>query len=181
MRRAILAVISTIAGLVALLSFKSHVPAIAAATSGTGVTSGGTSGSGTGSSGSGSSGTGTSGTGTSGTSGTSGSSSGGQGFATGQQTGLPADEHTVTGNVANTIYGPVQIQLVVKDTKIVKVSVLQQPRNTINDIQIGQFAFPRLIGETLTAQNAKIDSVSGATYTSGGYIESLQSAVDKGI
>jgi hypothetical protein len=168
MRRAILAVVSTIAGLVALLSFKSHVPAIAAATSGTGVTSGGTSGSGTGSSGSG-------------TSGTSGSSSGGQGFATGQQTGLPADEHTVTGNVANTIYGPVQIQLVVKDNKIVKVSVLQQPRNTINDIQIGQFAFPRLIGETLTAQNAKIDSVSGATYTSGGYIESLQSAVDKGI
>ena len=171
MRRAILAVVSTIAGLVALLSFKSHVPAIAAATSGTGVSSGGTSGSGSGSSGSGSSG-----------SGSSGSSSGGQGgFATGRQTGLTADEHTVTGNVANTIYGPVQIQLVVKDNKIVKVSVLQQPSNTIHDIQIGQFAFPRLIGETLTAQNAKIDSVSGATYTSGGYIASLQSAVDKGI
>jgi len=167
MRRAILAVVSTIAGLVALLSFKSHVPAIAAATSGTGVSSGGTSGSGSGSSGTGSSG--------------SGSSSGGQGFTTGQQTGLPAGEHTVTGNVADTMYGPVQIQLVVKDNKIVKVSVLQQPKNTVNDIQIGQFAFPRLIGETLTAQNAKIDSVSGATYTSGGYIESLQSAVDKGI
>jgi hypothetical protein len=167
MRRAILAVVSTIAGLVALLSFKSHVPAIAAATSGTGVSSGGTSGSGSGSSGTGSSG--------------SGSSSGGQGFATGQQTGLPVGEHTVTGNVARTMYGPVQIQLVVKDNKIVKVSVLQQPKNTVNDIQIGQFAFPRLIGETLTAQNAKIDSVSGATYTSGGYIESLQSAVDKGI
>jgi uncharacterized protein with FMN-binding domain len=168
MRRAILAITGTIAGLVALLSFKSHVPAIAAATSGTGVSSGGTSGSG--SSGSGSSG-----------SGSSGSSSGGQGFATGKQTGLAADEHTVTGNVADTIYGPVQIQLVVKDNKIVKVSVLQQPTNTIHDIQIGQFAFPRLIGETLTAQNAKIDSISGATYTSGGYIQSLQSAVDKGI
>src|SRR3984885_14311443 len=96
MRRAILAVVSTIAGLVALLSFKSHVPAIAAATSGTGVSSGGTSGSGSGSSGTGSSG-----------SGSSGSSSGGQGFATGQQTGLPAGEHTVTGNVAHTMYGPV--------------------------------------------------------------------------
>ena len=166
MRRAILAVTATIAGLVALLSFKSHVPAVAAA-SGTGVSSGGTSGSG---SGSGSSG-----------SGSGGSTSGGQGFATGKQTGLPADEHTVTGNVANTIYGPVQIQLVVKGSKIVKVSVLQQPSNTIHDIQIGQFAFPRLIGETLAAQNAKIDSISGATYTSGGYIQSLQSAVDKGI
>ncbi len=168
MRRVILAVTATIAGLVALLSFKSHVPAIAAATSGTGVSSGGTSGSGSGS-GSGASGSG------------SGSSSGGQGFATGKQTGLTVSEHTVTGNVANTIYGPVQIQLVVKDNKIVKVSVLQQPSNTIHDIQIGQFAFPRLIAETLAAQNAKIDSVSGATYTSGGYIQSLQTAVDKGI
>ncbi|MGH3186883.1 MAG: FMN-binding protein [Streptosporangiaceae bacterium] len=169
MRRAILAVTGTIVGLVALLSFKSHVPAVAAA-SGTGVSSGGTSGSGSGSSGSGSAG-----------SGSAGSTSGGQGFATGKQTGLPADEHTVTGNVANTIYGPVQIQLVVKDSKIVKVSVLQQPSNTIHDIQIGQFAFPRLIGETLAAQDAKIDSISGATYTSGGYIQSLQSSVDKGL
>ncbi len=171
MRRVILAVTGTIVGLVALLSFKSHVPAIAAATSGTGVSSGGTSGSGSaGSSGSGSGG-----------SSSGGSSSGGQGFATGKQTGLTADERTVTGNVANTIYGPVQIQLVVKDNKIVKVSILQQPSNTIHDIQIGQFAFPRLIAETLAAQDAKIDSVSGATYTSGGYIQSLQTAVDKGI
>ena len=44
----------------------------------------------------------------------------------------------------------------------------------------GQFAFPKLIGETLSAQSARIDSVSGATYTSGGYIKSLQSALDNG-
>ncbi len=181
MRRVILAVTGTIVGLVALLSFKSHVPAIAAATSGTGVSSGGTSGSGSaGSAGSGSGGS-SSGGSSSGGSSSGGSSSGGQGFATGKQTGLTADERTVTGNVANTIYGPVQIQLVVKDNKIVKVSILQQPSNTIHDIQIGQFAFPRLIAETLAAQDAKIDSVSGATYTSGGYIQSLQTAVDKGI
>ena len=42
------------------------------------------------------------------------------------------------------------------------------------DIQIGQFAFPRLVGETLTAQSARIDSVSGATYTSHGYISSCR-------
>jgi uncharacterized protein with FMN-binding domain len=48
------------------------------------------------------------------------------------------------------------------------------------DIQIGQYAFPRLVGETLAAQNARIDTVSGATYTSGGYIQSLQSALDSG-
>jgi uncharacterized protein with FMN-binding domain len=75
----------------------------------------------------------------------------------------------------------VQVQLIVKSGKIVKVAILQQPANTIHDIQIGEFAFPRLIGETLTAQNAKIDAVSGASYTSAGYIASLQSAVDHGL
>ena len=48
------------------------------------------------------------------------------------------------------------------------------------DLEIGQYALPRLIGETITAQSARIDTVSGATYTSGGYIESLQSALDNG-
>ena len=85
------------------------------------------------------------------------------------------------GQPANTVYGPVQIQLVVKSHKIVKVAVLEQPTNTIHDIQIGEFAFPKLIGETLAAQNAKIDAVSGASYTSAGYIASLQSAVDHGL
>ena len=80
--------------------------------------------------------------------------------------------------MANTIYGPVQIQLTLVQNKITKVSVLQQPENTANDIRIGNFAFPKLISETLTAQSAKIDSVSGATYTSGGYIKSLQSILD---
>jgi len=45
--------------------------------------------------------------------------------------------------------------------------------------QIGAFAFPKLISETLSAQNGKIDAVSGASYTSAGYIQSLQSALDK--
>jgi uncharacterized protein with FMN-binding domain len=92
---------------------------------------------------------------------------------------LPAGETAVTGHVGNTVYGPVQIQLIMRDSKIVKVAVLQQPMNTLHDIQIGEFAFPKLIGETLTAQTAKIDSVSGATYTSGGYVASLQSALDQ--
>jgi uncharacterized protein with FMN-binding domain len=155
MRRVILAVTGTIAGLVALLSFKSHSPTVpVAATSGT-----------------------------SGSSSTSSSSSPttvpGE-FQSGVGT-LTAGETTITGRVANTVYGPVQIELVVKNSKIVKVAVLQQPTNTIHDIQIGQFAFPNLIKETLTAQSAKIDAVSGASYTSAGYIASLQSAVDKGL
>ena len=98
-----------------------------------------------------------------------------------QATNLPAGETAITGHAANTVYGPVQIQLIVRANKIIKVAVLEQPANTIHDIQIGQFAFPRLISETLGAQDAKIDAVSGASYTSQGYIQSLQSALDHGI
>jgi FMN-binding domain len=163
MRRAILAITGTIAGLVALLSFKSHVPSIpSAAASGTGnapAPAAPRSSQGQG----------------------QGQGQGQQfGFPTGALASLPAGERAVTGKVANTAYGPVQIQLAVKGGKIVKISVLQQPTNTVNDIQIGRMAFPRLISETLTAQSAKIDAVSGASYTSQGYIQSLQSAVDRG-
>ena len=154
MRRVILAVTGTIAGLVALLSFKSHAPiAPVAVTSGTG-----------GSSSSSSSSTAT----------VPGEFP--QGSLAGKLTG---GETAITGKVGNTVYGPVQVQLIVKSGKIVKVAVLQQPMNTIHDIQIGEFAFPRLISETLAAQNGKIDAVSGASYTSAGYIQSLQSALDK--
>jgi uncharacterized protein with FMN-binding domain len=159
MRRVILAVTGTIAGLVALLSFKAHDPTVpVAATSGTGG-------------------------GSSASSSSSSSSSGTTvpGEFRSVVGPLTAGETTVTGHVAKTVYGPVQIELVVKNRKIVKVAVLQQPTNTIHDIQIGQFAFPRLISETLTAQDAKIDAVSGASYTSAGYISSLQSAVDQSL
>jgi hypothetical protein len=166
MRRAILAVTGTIAGLVALLSFRSHVPSapVAATTGGTGGTSASSSS----------------------TSTSPSSSGGGQtevvpgAFPQGSiAKNLPAGETSVDGKVANTSYGPVQIQLIKRNGKIVKVAVLMQPTNTLNDVQIGKFAFPKLISETLAAQNGKIDAVSGATYTSAGYIQSLQSALDK--
>jgi uncharacterized protein with FMN-binding domain len=165
MRRVILAVTGTIAGLVALLSFKSHVPSVSAAAATGG--SGGSSSSSTSSS-------------------SSSSSSGGQTqtvpgeFPQGSLAkNLTAGETAVDGNAANTAYGPVQIQLIEKDRKIVKVAVLVQPQNTLHDIQIGAMAFPKLISETLAAQSGKIDAVSGASYTSAGYIQSLQSALDK--
>jgi hypothetical protein len=160
MRRVILAVTGTIAGLVALLSFKSHVPSapVAATTGGTGGTSASS----------------------------SSTSGGGQtevvpgAFPQGSiAKNLPAGETAVNGKVASTSYGPVQIQLIKRNGKIVKVAVLMQPTNTLNDVQIGKFAFPKLISETLAAQNGKIDAVSGATYTSAGYVQSLQSALDK--
>ena len=167
MRRVILAVTGTIAGLVALLSFKSHVPSapVAATAGGPGGTSSSSAPS---------------------SSSSSSSSSGGQtevvpgAFPQGSiARNLPAGEAAVDGKVASTAYGPVQIQLIKKNGKIVKVAVLEQPANTLHDIQIGAFAFPKLISETLAAQNGKIDAVSGASYTSAGYVQSLQSALDK--
>jgi hypothetical protein len=165
MRRVILAIAGTVAGLVALLSFKSHVPTVSSASA---ATTGGSSGSGS------------SGSGSSGTSSSSSTTTVPGEFPMGSLAGrLPTDETAVTGHVGNTVYGPVQIQLIMRNGKIVKVAVLKQPMNTLHDIQIGEFAFPKLIGETLTAQTAKIDSVSGASYTSAGYIASLQSALDQ--
>ncbi len=154
MRRVILAVTGTVAGLVALLSFKSHVPPVSAA-----ATTGGSGGS-------------------------SSSSSGGSTatvpgeFPQGSLAGnLPAGETAVNGHVASTAYGPVQIQLIMRNSKIIKVAVLEQPANTLHDIQIGAVAFPKLISETLAAQTAKIDAVSGASYTSAGFQQSLQGAL----
>jgi uncharacterized protein with FMN-binding domain len=158
MRRVILAVTGTIAGLVALLSFKSHVPSVPVA-----ATVGGSGGSSSSPS----------------SSGASAATVPGE-FPQGSLAGkLPAGETAVDGQVASTAYGPVQIQLIKQNSKIVKVAVLEQPANTLHDIQIGAFAFPKLISETLAAQNGKIDTVSGASYTSAGYIQSLQSALDK--
>ena len=158
MRRVILAVTGTIAGLVALLSFKSHSPTVPVAAT-----------------------TGTVGGSSSSSSSTSSSSRTIPGEFQSVAGPLTAGETAITGKVASTVYGPVQVQLIVKSNKIVKVAILEQPTNTIHDIQIGEFAFPKLISETLAAQNAKIDAVSGASYTSAGYISSLQSAVDHGL
>ena len=93
---------------------------------------------------------------------------------------LPPGARAVTGRVINTLYGPVQVQVVLKARKILGVNILQRPSATEMDIQIGQYALPQLVAETLAAQSARIDTVSGATYTSGGYINSLQNALDDG-
>ena len=182
MRRVALAIAGTVAGLVVLLTFKSHtgtsaVSAAPAGAAGPGGTAGTSSRAGTtnGAGGTAPSGT-ASGTGGGGSAPSGGSAS--PGTAPGQ--GDAAGARIITGNVANTIYGPVQIQAAVKAGKIIKVTILQQPSTTAHDLQIGAFAFPQLEAETLSAQSDKIDMVSGATYTSGGYLQSLQSAIDRG-
>jgi uncharacterized protein with FMN-binding domain len=86
---------------------------------------------------------------------------------------------TVTGDVASTQWGPVQVQLTLQSGKITAVSVLQYPNGNHRDAEINDYALPILIDETKQAQSAQIDMVSGATVTSDGYIRSLQSALDQ--
>jgi uncharacterized protein with FMN-binding domain len=86
---------------------------------------------------------------------------------------------TVTGSVADTRWGPVQVQLTVAAKKITDVAVVQYPNGNGRDQEINAQALPILIQETLDKQSASIDMVSGATVTSDGYLQSLQSALDK--
>ena len=91
----------------------------------------------------------------------------------------PAPTKTVKGSVAQTRYGPVQVALTVKGGSITQVSVLQYPNAGGTDQQINSYALPILVDQTVKGQGANVQMVSGATYTSEGYLTSLQSALDQ--
>ena len=166
MRRAVIVLGSTAAGLAALLSFKTHsvaaadpapsAPAPSATTPQAAASS-------TGSAAAKASATPKAGTTT----------------QASTATQAAAATRTVTGTVASTQYGPMQVQVTLAGTKITKVTVLQRTDDGAESDQIDATAIPKLTSETLAAQSAHIDAVSGASYTSSGYIQSLQSALDK--
>jgi uncharacterized protein with FMN-binding domain len=159
MRRAILTVLSTVAGLVLLLSLKSHNPSAAT------VPAAGPSGTSGSSSRAGSS--------DSSTSTPSGSSSGTSSGAS------SAGTKTVTGNAVDTRWGPVQVRVSLVNGKISSVTAVEYPDGNGRDQEINSYALPVLAQEAVSANSADIDMVSGATYTSQGYISSLQSALDQ--
>ncbi|MER6084157.1 FMN-binding protein [Streptomyces sp. NPDC001833] len=160
LRRVILASAATVSGMVMLLALKPHTaptvitdsaaPAPSASAS---ASPGATSGSGGSGSSSSSSGSAKSGSGSTGT-------------------------KTVTGDTVQTRWGPVQVKVTVKNGKITDVTAVQYPSENPRDQQINSYAIPQLRSEALAAQSASIDTVSGATYTSEGYQQSLQSALD---
>ena len=86
---------------------------------------------------------------------------------------------TVTGDTAQTRWGPVQVQVTVDGGKITDVTAVQYPNGNGRDQEINSYALPVLAKEALAAQSANIDHVSGATVTSDGYVQSLQSAIDQ--
>ena len=133
MRRAILAIVSTVAALVMVLSFKTH----------------------------------------------SASSLATPPAAVSTATPSTTTSKTVTGDAVDTRYGPVQVQIKVTSGKVVSATAIVYPANDPRDQQINAYAIPALNQEATNAGSASIDMISGATYTSQGYIQSMQSALDK--
>jgi uncharacterized protein with FMN-binding domain len=152
MRRAVLTLGGTAAGLAALLSFKTHSPAAAAPAASTPETS---------------------------TAAASPAMAKSAASPTTASSGAPTATRTVTGSAATTPYGPMQIKITLAGQRITKAAVVQQTNDGTESQQIDSFAIPKLTSETIAAQSARIDAVSGASYTSSGYIKSLQSALDQ--
>ena len=90
-----------------------------------------------------------------------------------------ASSDTIVGDAAPTRYGDVQVQITVSGDTITDIVAVRYPNSDRRDQMINQYAIPQLISEALAAQSAQIDSVSGATFTSDGFVTSLQSAITK--
>jgi uncharacterized protein with FMN-binding domain len=86
---------------------------------------------------------------------------------------------TVTGDAFDVGYGTVQVRIVLVGHHLSDVTAISLPSGGHSG-DISSYAGPRLRQEALAAQSARIDTVSGASYTSAGYAKSLQSALDKG-
>jgi uncharacterized protein with FMN-binding domain len=86
---------------------------------------------------------------------------------------------TFAGATSQTRYGPVQVQITVLNGKITAAKALQYPNGDYRSADISSQAIPFLVSETLAAQSAKISGVGGASYTSYGWYQSLQSALAK--
>jgi uncharacterized protein with FMN-binding domain len=95
----------------------------------------------------------------------------------------PASSKTANGSTISVgergqVFGSVQVRVTLVGGKITTVTEVQVPQNDPRSAQISQFAIPTLRAETLKAQGAGIDVVSGATYTSEAYAKSVQAAID---
>ena len=149
MRRSPIVLAATAAGTAGILAFHAHTPAVQTATASSSATSSPTA---TPTASSTATPTASSGSGTSG---------------------------SATGTAVDTQYGAAQVRVTVSNGKIVKIQALQLQGNDPRSVQISSSAEPVLQQEALTKQSAGIDAVSGATFTSASYAQSLQSALDK--
>src|SRR3954453_14561820 len=89
-----------------------------------------------------------------------------------------ASVRTINGAAFDTRFGPGQVQIKVQGSRIVSADAIVYPTAERRDLEINSYAVPQLDNEAVQAQSASIDTVSGATYPSDGYRQSLQSAID---
>jgi uncharacterized protein with FMN-binding domain len=148
-RRAPIVITATVAGTAGVLAFHAHAPTTIPATASTTSTT------------------------------PSAASSPGTAASSGSSSGSSARSRTATGDAVPTQYGDAQVRVTVKQGKIVKVQALQLQGNDPRSLAISSSAEPVLQQEVLAKQSADVDAVSGATFTSASYMQSLQSALDK--
>jgi uncharacterized protein with FMN-binding domain len=158
MRRIAVALMGTVSGLVLLFSYHTSRNEGAVAVSASAPAVAGSSGS-------------------SGSAGASGSSGAAAGAAPPAAAASAAG--TYTGDSVMTRWGAVQVEITVAGGKVTAVQAVEYPQGNARDRQINAYALPVLAQEATQAQSAQIDAVSGATVTSDGYIQSLQSALDQ--
>lgn len=89
-----------------------------------------------------------------------------------------AADGTYDGSVVNTRFGTVQVQAVISGGQITDVIAKKLTDADRKSIQISQQVAPMVRSEVLTAQSAKVANISGGTYTTQAYLQSLQSALD---
>jgi major membrane immunogen (membrane-anchored lipoprotein) len=92
---------------------------------------------------------------------------------------IPQGRHVVFGRVVHTDYGPVQVRVTAVDQRLADIVAVQLPHASPLDRQLSKPAADTLRRQVLAAQSVDVDSVSGATYTSAGYLQSLESALRK--
>ncbi|HEV2639134.1 MAG TPA: FMN-binding protein [Actinocrinis sp.] len=173
MRRVILALLATTVGLVLLLSYKAHtqspvVSALSAPDPGPSATTDPTSGAANGAI------LGPAASPTAASTPTSGSGSG-----TNTSTNTSAKSGTFVGAPVSSQFSTIQVEVVLADGRISDIKLLEDTDDEQRSAMIDGYATPILRSEALSAQSANIDVVSGATYTSQSYSQSLQSALDK--
>ena len=160
-RRGIIALVTTALALVLLFTFKTPATPVVGSTDVSGSTSGSTAIAEA-----------------TPTSAATDSTTSGAATATPDPTTPAAAAVTVTGATVQSGYGEVAVQITIDSGKITDVQAIALPTGRHSG-QISNYSGPILASEVLQAQSAKIDIVSGATYTTEAYAESVQSAIDQ--
>jgi uncharacterized protein with FMN-binding domain len=107
------------------------------------------------------------------------SSSTGATSSTSQNSGGSYKDGSYTGSVGDAYYGNVQVRATISGGKITDVTFLQYPNTHSTSVYINQQAMPYLQQEAIKAQSANVNIISGATYTSQAFIQSLSSALSQ--